>query len=245
MTHESGDTIPPERHENAHFINNKPRTARGWWRNTWVEMDDWRNMVNRRLIAAAFALLTLAGCAGTWEVAYDDPPDRDVTKTWRVVDVVAVAPQTLTVSNDNTFLPQADIVWHGDPFGDRRAQVAAILDEGLTKGARGLRGTRPVTITARIITFHGVTPAAVARAPAAVHNIRFVMRVFDARTGEPLTESEVISADLEANVGIAAVAAAINRQTQRQRVVDHLAAVTRGWFGFGPDQRREFYSIGR
>ena len=245
MTYEFRNTIPPERHENAYFINNNARTARGWWRNAWVGKDNWRNMVNTRLIAAAILLLSLAGCAGTWEVAYDDPPGQDVTKTWRVVDVVAVAPETLTVSNDNTFLPQADIVWHGDPFGDRRAQVAAILDEGLTKGARGLRGTRPVTITARIITFHGVTPAAVARAPAAVHNIRFALRVFDARTGVPLTDSEVISADLEANVGIAAVAAAINRQTQRSRVVDHLAAVTRGWFGFGPDQRREFYSIGR
>lgn len=202
-------------------------------------------MGTRRICAAVLAAMLLAGCAGTWEVAYDDPPSPAVTKSWRVVDIVAVAPETLSVSNDNTFAPQADIVWHGDPYGDRRAQVAAILDEGLTRGVRPLRGPRPVTITARIITFHGVTPTAVARAPAAVHNIRFVLRVFDARTGEPLTDGEVISADLEANVGSAAIAAAINRQTQRQRVVDHLASVMRGWLGFGPDQRREFYSMGR
>ena len=199
----------------------------------------------QRPIAVALALMLLAGCAGSWEVAYDDPPRPDETREWRVVDVVTVVPDSLSVSNDNTYAPMADIVWHGEPFGDRRAQVAAILDEGLTAGTRDLRGPRPVTMTARVLTFHGVTPSAVARAPAAVHNIRYVLRVFDAQTGEPLIENQTISADLEANVGTAAIAAAINRESQRQRVVAHIAAVTRGWLGIGPDQRREFYSVGR
>ena len=199
----------------------------------------------QRPIAVALALMLLAGCAGSWEVAYDDPPSPNETREWRVVDVVTVVPDSLSVSNDNTYAPMADIVWHGEPFGDRRAQVAAILDEGLTAGTRDLRGPRPVTMTARVLTFHGVTPSAVARAPAAVHNIRYVLRVFDAQTGEPLIENQTISADLEANVGTAAIAAAINRESQRQRVVAHIAAVTRGWLGIGPDQRREFYSVGR
>jgi len=199
----------------------------------------------RRSFAVALALMLLAGCAGNWEVAYDDPPNNGVTKTWRVVDVVAVAPDTLSVSNDNTYAPQADIVWHAEPFGDRRAQVAAVLDAGITRGTRPLRGERRVTLTARILTFHGVTPSAVARAPAAVHNIRYVLSVFDAETGEVLVANKTISADLEANVGTAAIAAAINRQSQRERVIEHIAAVTRGWIGFGPDQRREFYSVGR
>lgn len=213
--------------------------------------DVWRDRTKRdrmtfgRSFAGALALMFLAGCAGTWEVDYDNPPGSAVTKSWRVVSVVAVAPDTLSVSNNNTYAPQADIVWHGEPFGDRRAQVAAVLDEGLTRGARPLRGERPVTMTARILTFHGVTPSAIARAPAAVHNIRFVLSVFDAKTGEVLVNSETISADLEANVGTAAIAAAINRETQRERVIEHIAAVTRGWLGFGPDQRREFYSVGR
>ena len=202
-------------------------------------------MNNRRFFAVALALMLLAGCAGTWEVAYDNPPGSAVTKSWRVVDVVTVVPDTLTVSNDNTYAPNADIVWHGEPFGDRRAQVARLLDEGLTRSARPFRGGRPVAMTARVVTFHGVTPSAIARAPAAVHNIRFVLSVLDARTGEVLVSNETISADLEANVGTAAIAAAINRQTQRERVIAHIDAVMRGWLGFGPDQRREFYSVGR
>ena len=66
-------------------------------------------------------MAVFSGCSGTWMVAYDDPPKPEITKNWRVVNVVAVAPENLTVSNDNIFAPDADIVWHGEPFGDRRA----------------------------------------------------------------------------------------------------------------------------
>jgi len=62
--------------------------------------------------------------------------------------------------------------------------------------------------------FHGV-----ASAPAAVHDVRFILRGFDAETGEPLVANEFMSADLEANMDMAAIAAAINWQTQRERVV--------------------------
>jgi Family of unknown function (DUF6778) len=202
-------------------------------------------MKRRTWIAGALAALALAGCSGSWQVAYDTGLDPEVTRGWKLVDVIALVPEDLSVSNNNSYAPSADIVWHGEPFGDRRAQVAAIIDDGLTMGATELQGTRPVTITARVIRFHAVTPAAVARAPSAVHNIRYVIQVLDAQTGDPLTAPQEISADLEAYVGAAAIAAAINGQTQRVRIVDHLANVTRGWLGFGPDQRRAFRGIGR
>ena len=106
-------------------------------------------------------------------------------------------------------------------------------------------GTNPVTITATVERFHAVTPAAVAGAPAAVHNIRFRLQVFDAATAEPLTDSVEIVADLEAYVGSAAMASAIRGEDQRSRIVTHLTDVTRGWLGYGPDQRRTFQSIGK
>ncbi|WP_299754363.1 DUF6778 family protein [uncultured Boseongicola sp.] len=89
-------------------------------------------MEHRRAIADALALMLLAGCGGNSEVAYDDPPSTIVTQAWRVVDVVAVVPDTLSVSNNNMFAPRAGIVWQGEPVGDCRAQVAAVLDDGLT-----------------------------------------------------------------------------------------------------------------
>ena len=45
--------------------------------------------------------------------------------------------------------------------------------------------------------------------------------------------------------GAAAVTAAMQGDTQRVRIVNHLARVTRGWLGVGPDQRRTFTSFGR
>lgn len=168
-----------------------------------------------------------------------------VTRNWRASNVLVSVPQDLTVSNANSYAPNADIVWHGEPFGDRRAQVASILREGIKLGAQPLKGSRPVTLAATLRHFHAVTPAAVARAPAAVHNIAYTIQVLDTETGRALTEPQFIQADLEANVGAAAVAAAIEGRGQRTRLVQHLGRVTRGWLGYGPDQRRTFSSIGR
>ena len=100
-------------------------------------------------------------------------------------------------------------------------------------------------MSARLVRFHAVTPVAVARAPSAVHNIKFDLHVFDARTGEPLTERERISADLDAKVESATVVGAVQGDRQRVRIVRHLAAVISGWLGTGEDQRRTFSSLGR
>jgi hypothetical protein len=202
-------------------------------------------MDRRNLMTGGLALFVLAGCSGRWKVDYENGIDPELSRTWKLANVVVSVPASLTVSNSNTYAPNADIVWHGEPFGDRRAQVAAIMDEGITRGASGLRGRRPVTISARVLQFHAVTPAAVARAPAAVHNIKYSIQVLDASSGEAVTPEQNISADLEAYVGAAAVTAAINGLTQKSRIIDHIDLVTRGWLGFGQDQRRTFSSIGR
>lgn len=55
---------------------------------------------------------------------------------------VAIVPHVLSVSNNNMFARQAGSVWHGEPVGDRRVQVAAVLDEGLT-GATRTSGRTP------------------------------------------------------------------------------------------------------
>lgn len=202
-------------------------------------------MTNRRTFLTGGAALALGACTGTWAVDYEAGIDPEVSRGWRLKDVLVVVPEELTVSNNNSFAPNADIVWHGDPFGDRKAQVAQLFVEGLTQGASELKGNRPVTLTVRVLQFHAVTPAAVARAPAAVHRIRYLTQVLDAESGAPLTAQQEISADLEAHVGAAAIAAAIEGRSQRVRIVQHLARVTRGWLGFGPDQRRTFSGIGR
>lgn len=200
--------------------------------------------MDRRLVLLGGLTAFLSGC-GRWQVYYEAGLDPAVTRSWKLADVTVSVPDSLTVSNDNTYAPNADIVWHGEPFGDRRAQVATIMEEGIRQGGAALPGTRNVTIVAQVQHFHAVTPAAVARAPGAVHNIAYRVRVFDAQTAEPLTQAQSIEADLEAYVGDAAILAEIQGQTQRVRIVDHIAKVTAGWLGVGFDQRRVFESVGR
>lgn len=200
--------------------------------------------MNRRTFLASGSAALLASC-GRWEVDYEAGLDPAVTRTWKLRSVNVIVPADLTVSNDNTLAPNADIVWHGEPFGDRRAQVQKIMQEALERGAGGLPGSRSVTLVSRIRHFHAVTPAAVSRSPGAVHNISYRVQMFDARTAEPLTEPTNIQADLEAFVGQAAVVAELQGQSQRVRIVDHVARVTAGWLGIGFDQRRVFESVGR
>jgi hypothetical protein len=149
------------------------------------------------------------------------------------------------VSEDNVLAPNADIVWHGEPPGDRRAQVAAIVTEGVREGAAPLRGARDVTLLVELDRFHGVTPRAVNSSPAAVHNIAYRVWVKDARDGSTVLGPVPVRASLLANTGTNAIVAARAGQTERARIVDHIAATTAGWLGVGPDARGSFVSIGR
>ena len=201
--------------------------------------------MDRRSLILGGGSLFLAGCASRWVTDYENGLSPSVSREWRLSGVSVRVPEELKVSNSNTLAPNAAIVWHGEPFGDRKAQVEAIMSEAIAQGAKNLNGTRPVTIGATVAQFHAVTPAAVGRSPAAVHNISYAIQVFDSRTAAPITEEDYIQADFEAYTGAAAVAAAVQGNTQRVRIVDHVARVTAGWLGIGPDQRRSFTSIGR
>lgn len=191
----------------------------------------------------SFAML--AACSAGWETTYDAPIEASKSQNWNVRSVTVGVPEGLTTTEDNTFTPNADVVWHGEPFGNRKAQAAAILQAGITQGARPLRGSQPVTLNVVLQEFHAVTPKARAEAPSAVHNISYTVQVLDARTGEPLIEPQLIRADLEAFTGQAAYEAFTRGETQKVRITNHLKNVTAGWLGIGPDPRRGFSSVGR
>ncbi len=187
----------------------------------------------------------LAACSGSWETNYEDPLDPGVTRGWNVRDVTVQLPDTLTTTEENSYAPNADIVWHGEPFGDRKAQAARIVRDGISQGASSLRRGQPVKLIVTLLEFHALTPKARAQAPSAVHNISYNIQVVDARTGEPLTEPELIRADLVAFTGAAAVDAVVQGETQVVRITRHLRDVTAGWLGIGPDPRQAFSSAGR
>lgn len=197
------------------------------------------------------ALLTLglafglAGCASTWETAYEQV-DPAQAADWRVASVEVTVPETLTTSDRNSYIPDYDIVWHGEPAGDRRAQVAAILEEGIEKGAAGLKGGTPVRIVATLGQFHAITPVVRERLQnSGVHNIQYTVQVFDARSGAALSEPQLIKAEFPALVGKAGDEADARGLTQRVQIVNRIAAVTQNWLGRGPDPRGSFQRRGR
>ena len=194
---------------------------------------------------AATVLAVLSACSGSWETSYEATKDPVVTRGWHVHSLSVVVPEEATTTEANSFAPNADIVWHGEPFGDRKAQAAEIVRTGVKRGMSGLRGPRGVDVQIILEEFHALTPAARSRAPSAVHNITYVVQVFDERTGEAVTEPERIRADLVAYTGVAAIEAVTQGQTQKVRITDHIERVTEGWLGIGPDPRQEFGSVGR
>lgn len=201
-------------------------------------------MVSRGIRAALAAALVLSGCGGRFTSDYASDISPDVSRHWNVTEVRAIAYGSRTVSEDNVLVPFADIVWHGEPEGDRRAQVAAIVAEAARAAAAPLDRGRPVELHIAVDRFHGVTPVAVNRAPAAVHDIVFRIAVMDSRTREVLVPPERITAPLVAHTQFNAILSRLEGQTERQRIVDHVADVTAGWLGTGPDRRGSFVSFG-
>ena len=200
-------------------------------------------MQRRFLILGAPALL--AACAGRWSTDFETRLTPEVTRSWRLQGVEVTVPDSLRVSEANSLAPNAEIVWHGEPEGNRRNQVATILRDGIARGAADLPGQQSVTFGVTLQEFHAVTPAAINTAPSAVHNIAYTIQTFDSRTAAPVTSPTAIKADLPALTGSAAVVAAQEGQTQKVRITNHLARVTRSWLGMGEDVRGDFSGFGR
>ncbi|WP_424970309.1 DUF6778 family protein [Dinoroseobacter sp. S76] len=201
-----------------------------------------------KAILSLFLSLVLLSACSSWQTSYDAPVPVETSQNWRLGDVVVTVPETLTVSEDNVYLPDADIVWREDPLGDssRYAQVAEIIETAVTRGASGLSGSTPVRIKVTVGTFHALTEIArYGLSSSGVHNITYAMQVFDMRSGAALTDAETIQADLVALVGDQALEAEAQGITQKVRITDHIAKVTAGYLGIGPDMRSEFARVGR
>lgn len=202
-------------------------------------------MLKHTLVALAMAL-GLAGCATSeWETAYT-PVDPAQAASWRLAMVDVAAPETLTTSDTDGYVPNFDIVWHGEPAGDRRAQAAAIVTEGIERGARSaLHGRKSVRISATITQFHAITPTVRKMDGVGVHNIQYTIQVFDAHSGAALTEPQNIKAEFPALTGKTGDEADARGLTQRVQIVNHIAAVTQNWLGKGPDPRTHYSRMGR
>jgi len=177
------------------------------------------------LIFAAF----LAGCSavGTGLLGRGvDGPARTVDVTQllpvRVVSVSVDVPETLVVSEANSVKPAADIVWRGDPFGDRYQQVKTIITDAVNTGVASLTGSQPVQLHVEVVRFHAVTERT-RFSTGGVHEIDLLLTVTDAGSGDVIIPTYLLDASLAAFGGEEALAAVRLGQTQKRRISDHVA----------------------
>ncbi|MCX7559964.1 hypothetical protein OS190_10330 [Sulfitobacter sp. F26204] len=135
-------------------------------------------------------------------------------------------PRTLTVSEANSYYPKADIVWRGDPIGDRYAQITQIFDTAFRAGTKDLSGPTGVILDVELVRFHSVTEKT-RYSVGGVHNMVFNLTVRRASTGAALAPTRQVTADLPALGGRSAIEAERKGQTQKVRVTNFLAQAIR------------------
>jgi hypothetical protein len=133
-------------------------------------------------------------------------------------------PADLKVSEANSYYPIADIVWRGDPLGNRAQQISDIFQTSIQSAGEGLTGSTPVTVDVQLVRFHSLTERT-RYSVGGVHSIKFDLTVRHAETGEVLEPTRRINGDLAALGGYAALAAENDGQTQKVRITAHLSSL--------------------
>jgi len=180
-----------------------------------------------RVLAMLGLLFGLAACVsgGTGGKSASAQPIK-LAAQYDVAEVKIVVPQTLRVSEANSYRPNADIVWRGDPPGDRYAQVQAIMAEGFAQGTAGMTAGRRVIVEAEVVRFHCLTEKT-RYSIGGVHSIRFNLTVRDAESGQVIDGPRLVKADIKASGGEKALAEDRAGRTQRVVIVEDLMAVSR------------------
>lgn len=147
-------------------------------------------------------------------------------QSMRVTAINVRVPSNLKVSEANVYYPRADIVWRGDPIGDRHAQIQSIFETAFAQGTRDMAGVADVILDVEVVRFHSVTEKT-RYTVGGVHNMVFRLTVRSTATGLALAPARDIQANLPAFGGSHAIEAERRGQTQKVRVTGYLAQVIR------------------
>lgn len=149
--------------------------------------------------------------------------DKRVALPLSVVRVEVSVPMTLRVSEANTWLPNADIVWRGEERGNRWEQVETIFNDAAKVGTADLTKGLAVVAEVEVTRFHCLTEKTRATV-GGNHAMQFMLTLRDATTGEIVDGPRLVVADTKASGGSKAIAEDYAGRTQRV-VVERLAQV--------------------
>jgi hypothetical protein len=192
------------------------------------------------LLAALTLIIGLAGCDALKSSRSDGLPLSEVKMDGRapiaqaaladarftVTSVDVIVPETLRVSEANSFYPNADVVWRGEPQGDRLAQIKSIVEEGLTAGIANLATGPKAVLSVQLERFHALTEKA-RFSVGGVHDVVFVLTMLDAKTGAVLEGPRRVEIAIKAAGSDVAIAEDAAGRTQRVVIVEGVAEAIR------------------
>lgn len=143
---------------------------------------------------------------------------------FNVVDYEIKVPKSLKVSEANLFYPIADIVWRGDPLGDRKQQVGTIFQKSLMSALPKATGSRDVKAYIVVNRFHSLTEKT-RYTVGGTHSISFYVTLQDVKTGEVLVNARKVKSDLKAFGGMRAIQAEAQGLDMKTRIHSHLTRV--------------------
>lgn len=147
-------------------------------------------------------------------------PVAPLARSYHVTAVNVTVPETLTVSEANSYKPRADIVWREDPTGDRYSQVDKIITDAVTEAVAGMNGRRDVTLEIVVTRFHALTELTRFSAPPglATHDVKMTLAVLDSKTGEVIEPARPIGFEIEAHTSGQAMADIAQGITQKMNI---------------------------
>ncbi|MGO4854574.1 DUF6778 family protein [Phaeovulum sp. W22_SRMD_FR3] len=196
-----------------------------------------------RSVAGLILALLVAGCAANETTSraigtpFDDLSAPRVASSglangtvaqpsYAVQKVVVTVPETLKVSEANLYLPIADIVWRGDPRGDRYQQVHKIVEDAALDATRGMNKGPAAIVEIQLTRFHALTEKA-RFTIGGTHAVHFNLTVRDAKTGAILEGPRKVRADIHAAGGARALEEEAQGLTQKVVISRHLTDVIR------------------
>jgi len=149
---------------------------------------------------------------------------QTLQRNYSVAEFNYLVPADISVSEGNGYYPTTDVVWRGDPIGNRPAQIGAMFETALERNAPALQGELPVIVDLQLVRFHGVTERT-RFSVGGVYDIKFDLTIRDAQTGLVIEPTRRVHVDLAAPGGIGAILAEQRGQTEKVRVTDFLTIV--------------------
>lgn len=180
--------------------------------------------MHRRTFLLSLSMLSLGGCGTTFGMK--SAVRLQIERSYRLKAFNFDVQEGLEISESESFYPNADVVWRGDPIGPRIPQIAAMFQEAAARNRAVLDGDFPVDVDLTLVRFHGVTNRT-RYTVGGIYNVIFDLTIKSAATGEVIEPTRRIVGNLDAPGGDRAALLDQAGQTQKVRVTDFLTSLLR------------------